>query len=153
MIRVRRTSESQFVIDKLDSLISLTQRGMRQAWFKTGKDLMTESNKQILKKPKSGRIYRVRTRSGRFKRHRSSAPGQSHANLSGKLRRSRGWKVKGSTQLEFGYGVTKKAPDYAEPVEKGSRNMSARPTLLNTINASTRNIVVNFEESIFKAHK
>jgi hypothetical protein len=66
----------------------------------------------------------------------ASAPGETHANLSGRLRRSIGWKVSGTHEMEWGYGVVQKkdeAPYYAPYVEEGTTRMDARPSLGNAV--------------------
>ena len=77
-------------------------------------------------------LYRGRRRS-----HQASAPGETHADLSGTLRKSLGWKVQGSNNLLIGYGVSgKPAPDYAE-IEFGFGRVEARPSIGNRVdNAS-----------------
>jgi HK97 gp10 family phage protein len=104
-----------------------------------GKDLKRTANKNILSKPKGGKVYIARTRGGRRRRHRSSAPGESHANRSGMLRRSLGWKVNGSKSMEFGYGVDKPAPDYGKFVEDGTFKMKPRPSLAIAVKQTNRN--------------
>lgn len=132
-------------LGKLRNLSPSIHRGIRHAWFDTGKDLMREADNQILRKKKTGVKYKTL-------RRRSSAPGESHANQRGALRRSLGWKVHGSDSVTFGYGVGKSAPDYARFVELGTPRgkMKARPTLRNTVKASSRNIEVNLRTAIEK---
>lgn len=124
---------------RLELLAEGTRRALRQAWFQVGRDLSAEANRQVLKTVKTGRTYVVRGPSGRRRRHVASAPGQSHANLTGKLRKSVSWKIRGERGGEFGYGVSttdaNRAPEYAPAVEFGTSKMAARPTLQNTIRA------------------
>lgn len=121
------------------------RRGIRQGWFAVGKDWKADTNAEIKRKPKSGRVYMVRGPSGRRRRHVASAPGETHANLSGKLRRSLSWKAHGHSELEVGYGVAvsrggRNAPPGYDPfVEFGTGKMAARPSVLNGINSVQRN--------------
>jgi hypothetical protein len=73
-------------------------------------------------------IYR-----GRRRRHQSSAPGETHADLTGNLRKSLGWKVSGK-KLQIGYGAG--APDYAE-IEFGYGKVEARPSIGNRVEGVT----------------
>jgi HK97 gp10 family phage protein len=121
-------------------------RGIRHAWFETGKDLEKEANREILKGKKTGKHWPGL-------RNRSSAPGETHANQSGKLRKSIGWKVHGSDSITFGYGVSGSAPKYAKFMEFGTPKgqMAARPTLQNAVRATERDTQVNLEIEIKKA--
>jgi HK97 gp10 family phage protein len=134
-------------------------RSIRQGFFKLGRDLKAEANREILKGTKTGRVYYIRTasgrkrrgrkRRGRKRRHVSSAPGETHANITGNLRRSIGWVVTGSKYLNFGYGVDPRgpAPEYGEWLEFGTTRMKARPTLQNAIAATERNAEVYFSRT------
>lgn len=121
-----------------------TRQAIRQTFFRLGRDLKSKTNKDILDKAsKTGHWYRVRSRlSGRMRWHRASAPLQTHANLTGDLRRSLGWQVTGTQYLDFGYGVSDRpTPRYAKDVEEGhpARDGSwvePRPSLAN----NTKNI-------------
>ncbi len=129
----------------------LTRRSIRHGWFALGADLKRTANKEILRKPKSGRVYYVRGPSGRRRRHVASAPGETHANLSGALRKSLSWKVRGHHQLEFGYGVDdaglgkQNAPPWAQ-IEFGWGRVKARPSLQISIKATNRNAIKYFTE-------
>lgn len=130
------------VYAKIENLGNLTRQSIRQGFFMLGKDLKAVANKNILHKPKGGKVYVSRNRAGSRRRHRASKAFESHANFSGELRRSLGWKVSGSQSMEFGYGVVKPAPDYAQWVEEGTRNMAPRPSLVIAIKATNRNAEV-----------
>ncbi len=143
--------ETARVFKSLENLENATRRSIRQAWFELAKDLKQEANKEILRRPKGGRTYIIRTRGGRRRRHVASAPGETHANLTGALRRSLSWKVYGVDSMEFGYGVSttaqNEAPIYAGAIEFGRKDGSieARPSLLNAITATQRNAEKYFE--------
>lgn len=132
-----------------------TKRALRQAWFEVGRHLTREANREILKGRKTGRVYIFRSPSGRRRRHRASAPGETHANLTGALRKSIGWKMTGARGGDFGYGVaggSRTAPPYAGAIEFGRDDgtIAPRPSLLNAINASERDIrdelILKFDE-------
>ena len=143
MIKFTGRNEGIVGIKKITMIRANTQKEMRFALHTIGAKHKRNADNAILGRTekKRGRVYRVRTGAGkRTRRHRASAPGQSHANLSGRLRRSIGWKVRGSKQLEFGYGLGKEeAPDYAAFVEGGTSRMKARSSLLNAMRSERRN--------------
>ncbi len=127
---------------KLRAMGGDTERALRHALFDTGRDFMKEIGQQV-KGSKGGTKYKAL-------RRRSSAPGESHASQSGKLLKSAGWKVQGFESITVGFGVDKKAPEHAKFVEFGTRNMSSRPTVQNTVAALERNIVVNIEQALLE---
>lgn len=134
----------------IKNLRKLTKSGVEAAAFTSGQGLVKATSKEIIRKPKGGRTYIRRDRAGRKRRHVASAPGETHANMTGRLRRSLGFKVNPS-QLEFGYGVQSNgAPEYAEFVEFGTSRMKARPSLQNGMRSQRRNFMVNFEREIGK---
>lgn len=141
---------SRKAIAKITGLDKLVKAGVESAAWTSGKGLRAATSQEILKRPKGGRVYVTRTRSGARRRHTASAPGETHANFSGALRRSLDFTVS-ATEIEFGYGVTKNnAPDYAEAIEFGRRDGSIepRPSLQNGIKGERRNFQNNFEREI-----
>ena len=142
---LRINSRNRSVLLEATDFTGLTRRSIRHGWFALAQDLKRVANTEILRKPKSGRVYFIRLPSGRIKRHIASAQGETHANLSGTLRRSLGWQVRGHTGMEFGYGVSSPvgagynaAPIYAE-IEFGYGRVAPRPSLQNAINETNRN--------------
>jgi len=137
------------VIEKLIGLDNRTKQGIRQGMFDSGHDLIRTASKEILRKPKSGNVYFIRDKSGRRRRHVASAPGETHANLTGATRRSLSFQIKGTTSFEFGYGVSagKNAPDYASDLE------STRPSIQNAIASENSKMVQNIERRILLQYK
>ncbi len=134
-----RIEDQQNAMDFLDGRQPRTTWGVEKAFWRIGKDLRAEADQQVLRGDKTGRIYIRRDSLGRRRRHQASAPGESHANRTGTLRKSNGWRARG-LQMEYGYGAAGlTAPIYARPIELGSRRVAARPTLQNSINAQIRN--------------
>lgn len=111
--------------------------GVRQGFYFLGKENVKLTRAEITKKDKKGRIYHIRIK-GRLKRHQASAPGQYPANLTGKLRKSLDFVVRGNDRMEFGAFVP-----YAGFLEKGTKKMEPRPSLANTVKA-TEKIAVQF---------
>lgn len=149
-IEFKEDFRNKRVYIKINDLENITRQSIRRGFFMLGKDLVRETSKQILKHPKTGRVYLLRTPSGRRRRHRSSAPGETHANLTGKLRRSLGFRIGGFRTLEFGYGVDKKAPEYGKFLEFGTARMAARPSLQNAMKAVNRNAETYVESEFEK---
>ena len=126
--------------EMLDSMPANAARGVERAFWRVGRDLKAEVDRQVLRKPKTGRLYKV---AGKRRRHRASAPEQSHANLSGTLRKSTGFKV-GSKSMDFGYGAGRiRAPAYAQAIEFGRRDglIKPRPTLRHAISEELGNTI------------
>lgn len=106
-----------------------SKTGMRHGLYQYGNVLRREVREQIKSKDKSGRVYIIQRRDRRF-RHRSSAPGETPANITGKLRNSVDFNVSGSTEMKFGYDDS---VDYGRHLELGSSKIKPRPGLLNAI--------------------
>ncbi len=139
------------VYAKLNGVERLTKRATRRGMFLWARDLKSTASRRIQAKDKTGRIYLRRFASGARRRHRASAAGEYHANRTGALRRSIGWRVTGSDRLEFGYGTDgKDTPDYAEWVEFGTFRMKPRPSLQNSIRDTIGNAETYFEKEIMK---
>jgi len=108
---------------QLRNLDKVTVRGIRQAFYKIGALAVRTINENVLKKPRSGRVYK---RKGR--RHRSSVAGESFANKTGAARKTRGFDVRGAQELEFGFR-DKNNTDYTAFLENGTSKMRSRPTV------------------------
>jgi hypothetical protein len=133
-----------------ENIAANTKRGIEKAWWRSGKDIHGEFNRQVLAKDKTGRLYIRRSKSGARRRHIASAPGQTPANRTGAYRRAFGFKVNGPQQLTIGVaavgnGAKGKYPLY---LEVGTSRMAKRPGLDNSIRASERDIIRNLAGSI-----
>ncbi len=144
--------QNDAVFLRIEGLDKLTKRGIRQARFKIGHGLIGAASREILKGPKTGIVYIRRDKIGRRRRHVSSAPGETHANRSGTLRKSLSFQLRGSHAMEFGYGVSsaKTAPDYDGWVEFGTTKMKPRPSLFNAIRSEQGNTLQHFQKEIDK---
>lgn len=140
MFAIKIGKGSDITLHKLKNIDWITKKAIRRGLYDTGKDLFDYANKDILSKNKTGKVYRIRGR-----RHQSSAPGQSWANLTGKARKSLNFKVSGADKLTFGA-----SQDYAKFLEKGTVHMKPRPTLKNSINKNNRNIIKNIGNAIIE---
>lgn len=157
-MQISVSREGLRALARINEHAELTEKTIRRVWFELGKELKQTANREILARDKLGRVYIIRGPGGRRRRHVASAPGQSHANRSGRLRRSISWRIKGHESLAFGYGVSTTAgdaaPDYDAFVEFGTRNMAARPSLLNAIETSaSRRVEVDFGDFIMQAFR
>jgi len=136
-----------------------TLQGIRSAFFDIGKDLTKDTQASIMDKNKHGHLYRVKVR-GISRWHRASAPGEAPANLTGKLRKSTGFEVRGSDQMEFGYRGGKKGVDYGIYLELGTKKgakagrewrMAPRPALEMAVMKNQGNMQSKFENLINKS--
>lgn len=135
----------QMQID-ISGIVNATKRGIRRGLYRAGKSLKATANKNILEKPKSGRTYFIkRGRSGRRFRHVASSPGESFANRSGAARRTLGYDVRGSSQLEFGFRGNAET-EYTKILEESLN----RPTLTIAVRQNERNIIKHLENAIRK---
>lgn len=138
----------------IEDLTGLTRRAIRHGFFKLGQDLRAEASREILRRPKGGRVYYLRSRpGGRVRRHVASAPGETHANFTGRLRRSIGWQVYGHLSMEFGYGVDPRgpAPVYGQFLEFGTIRLDPRPSLQNAMEVQQRNGETYFNNEFNRA--
>lgn len=153
--RVRQGKDNHVLYKLVEDLPSQAHQVFRDGFFGYMAALKKVANKEILRKPKGGKKGWRRTKSGGRRRHTASAPGETHANASGTLRRSLSWKVNGWESAEFGYGIStnaqNKAPDYAEWVTHGTRFMAPRPSLMNAVRATPRDI--HFERAVQKMER
>ena len=123
-------------------------RGVRQAWFIAGRILVTQVQKDIKHKPKSGRVYRLR-KGKRWVNHTASAPGETPANFTGTYRKSMGFQIQGWRRMEF--GSRSGSADYAKFLETGTSRMKARPGIGNALNAQQNRIRSEMDKSIRRA--
>jgi HK97 gp10 family phage protein len=148
MITIDR--DSQKVIQKIENIYKLTNTAMSRASQDAAYRLHRATSQEILRAPKSGRVYTIYV-NGHKRRHVASAAGETHANMTGALRRSLSYKAT-ANEIEFGYGVgTTQAPKYSRSVEFGTKSMKARPSLQNGIEDQERDIEQCFEREIGKA--
>jgi len=152
----REAEENGKTFKLIDRLMGRSNRAIRQMMFLLMEDLHRSANQEIIHGIKTGRVYRVTTISKKGNKHRrnhqASAPGETHANLTGALRRSLSWKVHGSDSAEFGYGVSttgeNEAPEYADYVEFGTDKMEPRPTLKNELEHVDTKAQIYFNDAL-----
>ncbi len=107
----------------LGSLPQKVRRGIRRGAYLVGKSLVKGTVRDMNKKPKTGRTYKIYRGIGgkllkRPRIHIASAPlTESPAVISGRLRKTVDFKVRGYKRLEFGAGGG--GVDYARILEIG----------------------------------
>ena len=158
MFNVKEDPKNSTIYLQLSSIKDMSKRAIRQGFYFIGKDLRQDAMQSILKGPKTGRVYTIYRKNSKRK-HQSSAPGQAPANLTGNLRRSIIFEVRGSTQLEFGVsqsstqgqgGPRNTTAEYGKFLELGTSKMEPRPFLKPAVNKNTANAVQHFEAQIKK---
>lgn len=142
---IEEGSNNREVFLSLENIEENTRRGIRQGFFRVGHLLRDNLRKETIKKNKTGKLYVRRTKSGRRRRHRASAPGETPAKLSGNYRKNIGFQIKGSESMEFGI---RDDVDYAEYLEDGTRNMKPRPGVGNTVKDTEKDTQRFFESSL-----
>ncbi len=121
-----------------------------------GRSLVQRAEDDILRTDnKTGREYFIKDKNtGRTRRHRASARGETHANLTGDTRSSLSFQKHGVSGLDFGYGVStptrEKVTDYAKFLEGPTLE---RVSLQNAIKNETGNINQHFKRAIEEALK
>ena len=146
-MKIKGAKGNEKILLNTKDIAKQTRRGIRQGFFQLGSELKKTANRQILKKPKSGRTYLIRRGKTR-RRHVASAAGESPANISGEYRRSINFKLIGSTKLIFGAGNSD--VPYADFLETGTKNMESRPGLGNAVKSVQRNARRYFSSNIEK---
>lgn len=169
-IKTSLKRESLKTFHDLKQFRKASKRVIRQFWFLTGHDFRNESRAEILRRPKSGRTYRLTKgehktgkRKGQRRRvkHVASAPFETHANFTGLTRRSIGFKIVGQTRMMFGYGIAsaKPATEWAPHLEFGTIGfkkvgpMAARPSLSAAIDMMEGKAQHNFDVAVSREFK
>lgn len=135
MLNIKSSSDNMRILRKGREIASCFDRGIRQANFRIGNKLVRELRRELVRKNKRGRVYIVTDASGRRRRHRSSAAGQTPASITGNYSRNVGYTVRGSKQLVFG---VRNGVDYPIFLEKGTSKMAPRPGVTNAVNKTQR---------------
>jgi hypothetical protein len=151
---------SKKAVMKLKNLDKVTKKGIRQAFYKLGKDLVATAKKDILAKPRFGRTYRISYK-GRIRIHVASRPGEAPASFTGTLWRSLDFKVSGADSMRFGYrsdqsdeiSKTVKGVFYGKGLEEGKPKVKPRPGLMLSLKQNERNAIMHFNKEIMKAIK
>ena len=145
MIELKEDTANKKAEFHIANTIRLTDKGIRQGFYNVGKLLKSSANKDILAKDKTGKVYRIQ-RGKVVRNHRASAPGQTFANLSGAARRTLGFDVRGSSELEFGF--RQNAETFYTKILETSLN---RPAIGNAVKKEQGNSIMIMERETKKA--
>ncbi len=129
------------------------KKGARKGFYLNGKMLVQDVREKMTKGPKSGNTYLIyRGLGGRLLKrprlHIASRPSEYPAIISGNLRKSVDFKVRGHSRMEFGAGDGSMI--YAKTLEK--RNKYLRRTIASSRNIfkTTMNREINKSLGIYK---
>lgn len=136
------TPKSRRLVLDIKNLGSYSRQAIRRGFYLSGKELEKTAKKNIMKKPRSGNVYRIRNAAGRYRKHTASVEGESFANFSGKARRSISFKVVDALKMLFGSDVL-----YVRYLELGRLN---RPTLKIAIEENNDKMISIFEAEFRK---
>jgi hypothetical protein len=130
--------------------------GIRRGSYISGQELTQDVRSRMTNGPQTGRTYTIyKGRGGselkRPRRHTASGPGEYPAVITGELRKSVDFKVRGQNQLEFGAGG--KDILYAKPLEVGTRRIAARRYLKQTVDRLGNKVKTNVSREINKRLK
>lgn len=147
MITVKASPEAHKVIAEVKDIKRKHKKALRSAMHDIGRKSQKDVRKNIALGRKSGRLYKV---GGRV--HRSSAPGEAPAFLSGDLSRSVKYDVTGHKKTTFGY-----MEEYGFYLEKGtekdgSDHILPRPNLQKVMDDNTQTFI-NYMVRAYRADK
>ena len=133
-IEIKITKKSKDVLISLSDQLRLHKRGLENALYEIGQDVVDETRKLIINGPKTGRMYG---------RHQASAPGEAPANKTGKLAKSGDYKVRNWQEMIVG-----ETAFYAKFLEDGTRKMKPRPHLIKAVRNMARNAQLAILENV-----
>jgi hypothetical protein len=119
MIEIKATPMTREVVADIRAFPRTFQSGLNVALQDIGSDLVSEEQKLIRRRNKTGRLYYFR---GRL--HRASAPGEVPAFRTGRLSKSTDYRRRNHLHLVFGQQA-----EYAVFLANGTRKMAPRANL------------------------
>jgi hypothetical protein len=161
-VKITEGSENKKAYSSIANMEPSVWNGIHDAKIKIGESLVKKSI-ELMKLPKSGRYYSVWVgKSGVKIYYRASAAGEAPAILSGNLRKSISYTIKGRDSMEFGSDASKarvtlsgtKDPvgtlkKYSRKLELGT-SIAARPYLKPALGAEVKDAIVELATSIDK---
>lgn len=140
MLSIRPNTMNRTVLITINQASRRMNRDIRLALTEVGRENSRHSQMLIKNPPKTGRFYKFRGRP-----HRASAPGQPPADRSGDLRRTSGYRVYGSSKMEFGDRMP-----YGKFLEEGTSKMRPRPHLKRTVREKSRDNFVTLSNTVHR---
>jgi hypothetical protein len=148
-------TKSRKVLINLSKIADCTAVGIRNAFGIIGNNLVNRS-RVLIDRPKTGRTYPVPYGFGiktklSYTTYRASAPGEAPAVLTGRLRKSISYEMRGKFSMEFGskedssvisFGTKMKNTSlaiYAPALELGADNLKPRPFLTPAVTGEQKN--------------
>ncbi len=153
-------SETKKTLLDLSRMPQEVKRGIRRGAYLIGKELVKETRERINDKPKGGRTYKIYKGIGgrslnRPRLHKASAPNEAPAVITGRLRKTIDFKVRGSKSLEFGAGSSQ--VKYARILEVGGTTgrggrtkIKARNYLRNTTRKLSNKVKITLRREVNK---
>jgi len=137
----------------VDKMPKVLKKAIRKGAYISGKQLVANARNEMTRGSKFGRTYRIYrglggSRLSAPRLHRASAAGESPAVISGKLRASTDFKVRGSRTLEFGAGNS--MVNYAKFLEEGTSRIAPRRYLRGTVRKLQNQVNTNISKEINK---
>lgn len=146
-------STNRIAFNNLDRAPNNIRTGIRRGAYISGQELAQDVKSRMTNGPQTGRTYTIYKGIGgrqlqRPRRHTASGPGQYPAVITGELRKSVDFKVRGQNQLELGAGGNDIL--YAKPLEVGTRKIAARSYLKQTVDRLGNKVKTNISREINK---
>jgi hypothetical protein len=135
VITVKPGKDNKAVFTIIGKLPRKMELELSNALYEIGRENVKHLRTLFKAKDKTGRTYLIDGR-----RHRASAPGEAPASRTGRLARTAGYTVRGTSQVEFG----DKAP-YGLFLETGTRSIEPRPHIEATVEAKQRDTRISLE--------
>jgi HK97 gp10 family phage protein len=150
---LREDPNNKLGITTLIKMPAEIRKGIRRGAYITGKQLVADTRERMTRGSRSGRLYKIyrglggrRLSSPRI--HRASAINEYPAIVSGRLRKSVDFKVRGSSSLEFGAGDN--TVQYAKFLETGTSKTAPRRYLKQTIDRLQNQTKTNLSRELNK---
>jgi len=167
MFGITKNGNAEKICLKIKNLAQERKIGTRRALYEIGKNLAKDARGLINQKPKHGKVYRKYAgikgkKLARPTNYTASAPGEAPAVVTGLLRKSINFTVKGSDEMFFGVDLDRGNADYGKYLEyknliamrgKGSKNIEPRPFISAAYQKNKRNIQQKFGIEINKELK
>jgi HK97 gp10 family phage protein len=153
MFKLTEGSNNIKVSQTLAKSPAAIRKGIRRGAYISGKELVADVRDSMTRGGRSGRSYRIYRGLGGRKLinprvHTASAPGEYPGVISGNLRDSVDFKVRGTSRLEFGAGNN--SVQYAKVLELGGSKVKPRKYLRQTINKLQNKTKTNLSRELNK---